>query len=286
MKYGICCSTAIGFSPTADDVLRFARNAEDLGYHSILVADHVLTPVGLDASAYPAGVFEPRIPWFDPLVLLTAIAGVTKSIRLGTGITVVSYRPPIQQAQAVATLDYLSGGRCFYGAGVGWMREEFDALEIPFAQRGRRADEYIAIMKLLWSGSGEGYDGEFVRFAGGRLNPLPRQRPHPPIFIGGETPAALKRTARLGNGFYINWKSRDEFATILGQLSIYAADVGRSLADFYQQLGATDIAFVRTAKEEIPEYEAMGLDEIIFNPKCASVDEGIDAMKAFADEFF
>ena len=286
MKYGISCNAAIGFSPTAEEVLRFARAAEEIGFHSILVSDHVLTPSTFDASTYPAGVFESRTPWYDPVVLLAAIAAVTKTIKLGTGIIVTAYRPPIQQAQAVATLDFISGGRFFYGAGVGWMRDEFDALGIPFTERGQRADEYIEVMKLLWSGSGEGFHGKFVDFDGGHLNPLPVQRPHPPIIIGGETPPAIRRIARYGDGFYINWKSIEQFRNILDWIDANMAEGRGRAEDLYQQMGATDVAIVREAKDRLPEYEAMGLDEIILSPTCASLDEGLATISNFARDFF
>lgn len=286
MNYGICCTTAMGFSPTAQDVLRFARLAEEVGFHSIVVADHVLTPKGFDSAAYPAGVFEPRTPWYDPLVFLAAIAGVTHRIRLGTGIIVVPYRSPIQQAQAVATLDFISGGRFFYGAGIGWMRDEFDALGIPFSERGRRTDEYLEVMKLLWSGSAETYNGAYVQFGGGSLNPLPVQRPHPPVLIGGESAPALRRIAKYGDGFYINWKSADEFDAILHQLDANMAENGKSAKNLYMQMGVTDLSILSQSRRQIPAYAAMGLNEIILNPKCASVDEGIEVMQDFAREYF
>lgn len=285
MKYGISCNAAMGLSPTTEDLRRFARAVEEIGYHSILVADHVLIPNSFDASACPAKVFEPKTPWFDPFVLLAAIADVT-TIRLGTDIIVVGYRPPIQQAQAVATLDFIRGGGFFYGAGIGWNRSEFNALGVPFAERGKRADEYIEVMKQLRSGCAESYRGTFVDFDGGRLNPLPAQRPHPPILIGGETPPALRRIAKYGDGFDINWKSVDEFRSILVQLVTNLAGGGRSASDLYKQMGATDISLVTESRDRIVEYEKMGLDEIILSPKCASVDEGIELMREFARDFF
>jgi probable F420-dependent oxidoreductase len=286
MKYGISCNSLLGFSPSADDVIRCAQEAEKIGYHSFVVADHILIPKNFDASVYPAGVFESRTPWYDPLVFLGAIAGATKMIRLGTGIAVVAYRPPIQESQAVATLDFMSGGRCFYGAGIGWMREEFEALGVPFAERAQRADEYIEVMKLLWSGSGDAFHGKFIDFEGGRINPLPIQKPYPPVLIGGETPAALRRIAKYGDGFYINWKTLPEFKTILDRLASDMAHNARQVSELYKQLGATKIELVQSEKERIPAYEELGLDEIIYSPTCQSVDEGLAAMRRFAEEFF
>lgn len=287
MKFGISFNALLGFSPAADDVIRFVQEAEEIGYHSLSMGEHVIIPNKIDLSAYPAGVFDQHMPWYDPMVLLAAIAGATKTIRIGTGIAVVPYRPPIQEAQAVATLDFISGGRCFYGAGVGWMREEFDALGVPFNERGRRTDEYLQIMKLLWSGSGEPFHGKFISFEGGRINPLPTQKPHPPLLIGGETAPALERVAKYGDGFHINWKTLGELESIIAKISSYMAGSSRSVADLYMQVAATKIGLVQRAKPLLAEYEALGVDEIIYSPtKCHSSSEGFAAMRQFADEFF
>lgn len=285
MKYGICCTHMLGLSPSADDVIFCAQEAERLGYHSILISDHILMPNELNASVYPAGTFESGGRWYDPLVFLGVIAGATKTIRLGTGVAVVAYRAPVQQAQAIATLDFMSGGRFFYGAGLGWMREEFDAIGVPFSERGKRADEHIAVMKLLWSGSGEAFHGEYTSFPGGRINPLPVQNPHPAILIGGETSPALRRVARLGNGFYINWKTLSEYQQILEELAGYMADHGRTMSELYRQLAAPQIGLVQQNKAAIPDYEALGLDEIIFSPVCSSPDQGMALMRQFTEEF-
>jgi probable F420-dependent oxidoreductase len=286
MKYGIGFSHVFGPSPSFRDVVHLAQEAERIGYHSIVAADHVIEPESFDGSAYPAGTFQPGAHWFDPFVVLAAIAGCTETIRLSTGIAVVPYRPPVQQAQAAATLDFMSGGRFRYGAGIGWLREEYEALGIAFAERGRRTDEYLQVMKLLWEDSGTGFRGTFVDFPGGHLNPPPVQRPNPPILIGGDTPPALRRIATYGDGFYINWKTPAEFSDFLERLAGEMAERGRKVSELYMQTGATDIAPMRAQKGKISEYEAMGLDEIVYNPIAGSAAEGLEMMQVFADEFF
>lgn len=286
MKYGISCSSLLGYAPSPRDLARLAREAETIGYHSIMLGDHILTPAHFDGSRYPAGIFDPRFPWYDPFILLASVAGVTRTIRLGTGIAVVPYRPPIQQAQTIATLDFISEGRFFYGAGIGWMREEFEAIGVPFSERGQRTDEYLQVMQLLLSGTGEGFSGKYVDFAGGHLNPLPVQRPHPPFIIGGETRPALKRIAKYGDGFYINWKTIPEFKAILEELAVHMADNQREISSLYKQLAATDIELMRAEKDRLDEYAALGVDEFVFSPSCHSVEKGFDAIKRFADEFF
>ena len=284
MKYGISFTHLLGPSPSPGDVITFACEAEEAGFNSIAVSDHVLLSE-FDASAYPAGTFPPDVHWYDPYVVLAAIAGATTSIRLGTGVAVVPYRPAIQQAQAVASLDFMSGGRFFYGVGLGWMREEFAALGVPFSERGRRIDEYLAVMKLLWSGSGEGFHGEFVDFQGGRISPRPLSDPHPPILVGGETPAALRRMARHGDGFCINWKNLAEFQGLLDSLAPCMAAEGRQLSDLYMQLACTDPDLVRAERGNLGTYEDLGVTEITFMPAAGSPAEGLDLMHELADEF-
>lgn len=286
MKFGISCSQILGHTPTAGDILSMAREAEKIGYHSIMLGDHILTPNCFDDSNYPAGTFDAATPWYEPFVLLSALAGATTTIRLGTGIAVIPYRPPIQQAQAIATLDFISEGRFYYGAGIGWMREEFDALGVSFDERGRRSDEYLELITLLLSGRPEGYKGQFVDFPGGRLNPLPHQKPYPPIIIGGESPPAIRRIAGYGDGFYINWKSLPELDLFITALTDQMERNGRAVSSLYKQLATTDVAFIRAAKDMLPDYAARGVDEIIFSPVCDSPAEGMEAIKAFADEFF
>lgn len=286
MKFGLSCNSVLGHSPAPRDVMRLVQEAEAVGFHSIVAADHVLRPLAFDASAYPAGIFDAGTPWYDPFVLLGAIAGLTRTIRLGTGIAVIPYRPPVQQAQAIATLDFMSEGRFFYGAGIGWMKEEYEAVGVPFAGRGQRADEYLEIIKSLLSGKSDGFQGDCVNFSGGHIRPLPVQKPHPPIIIGGETQPALRRIAKYGDGLYVNWKTLAEFEQLLGDLAVHMADNGRDPSTLYKQLGATDTKLVRGAKDHLADYAAMGVDEIIWSPKYDGPAAGIDGVKRFADEFF
>ena len=284
MRFGIGITHLLGPSPSAQDVIECARAAEAREYRSIIVSDHVLT-MDFDKASYPAGTFPPSVPWFDPFVLLGVIAGATSTIRLETGIAVLPYRPAIQQAQAVATLDFLSGGRFQYGVGLGWMQEEFEALDVPFAERGRRVDEHLEFMKLLWSGSDAGFHGEFTDLARGRLHPLPAQRPHPPILIGGESPAAMRRVARHGNGFYINWKTLPEFKALIDDLTPLMEAAGRSVSDLHLQLAATDVEQVRNELAHLDAYEDEGLAEIVLAPVTGSVAEGLKVLHGIADEF-
>lgn len=183
-----------------------AQAAEELGFDSIWVSDHVVIPARIE-SPYPYspdGVFRlgPRAPYLEPLTALTYLAGCTRTVRLGTHVLILPYRHPIVTAKMLATLDVLSGGRLELGIGVGWMAEEFAALAAPaFARRGAVTDEQVRVFKALWTEDLPAFAGEFYRFEPLGAAPKPVQRPHPPIWVGGHSRAAIRRAARLGDGW-------------------------------------------------------------------------------------
>ena len=205
MQLGAHYSLGVGFTPTAEDYIRVAQRAEELGYSSLWLADHIVVPKKIDAP-YPWTAdgsvgFPLHAPFPDPLVLLSHIAAKTQHILLGTSVLIVPNRNPLQVAKAVATLDMVSGGRFLFGVGVGWLKEEFDVLKESFSERGKRTSEYIRIMKALWQGGPVGFTGSFFNFPEVYAIPTPLQKPHPPIIFGGESIAALKRVADLGDGW-------------------------------------------------------------------------------------
>jgi probable F420-dependent oxidoreductase len=194
---------------TVETIRLIASKAEAWGYGIVGVSDHLLVP-GSIAPNYPysesgefAWVADGSTDCMEQFTLLAWLAAVTTRVKLLTSVTVVPHRPPQFMAKSFATTDQLSGGRVVVGCGAGWMPEEFEALNLPsFEARGRVTDEYIAAMKTLWTESRATYQGEFVRFADVAADPKPAQKPHPPIWIGGESPAALRRAATLGDGWY------------------------------------------------------------------------------------
>ena len=205
MDFGFSLPTR-GPLATAEDVTAIARAGEDLGFGHCTVNDHIVLPrkVGSvypysQTGEWPGGAVG---DWLDPLGLLCFVAGATRRVRLLTSIIVIPYRPVLVQAKLLTTVDVLSHGRLLIGCGVGWMKEEFEALDVPFAARGRMADEYLTAFKELWRSDDPAFAGEFVNFSGIAFAPKPVQKPHPPFWIGGESPAALRRTARLGDAWY------------------------------------------------------------------------------------
>lgn len=217
-------------------ILELARLAEDRGFDSVWVADHVAFPVKF-ASQYPyaaKGEFPSRLsdPLLEPISVLGVLAGATKRVRLGTAVLVMPYRNPLLQARMLVTLDQFSGGRIELGAGVGWLEEEFEALDFhKFKQRGRATDESIEIFKAIAAGGEVGYEGEIYKFKPVFSAPGSVQRPHPPVMIGGVSDAALRRVVRHGNGWLGVAMGPGKLPERLGRLRELASEAGRPLSD-------------------------------------------------------
>ncbi len=196
-----------GAAATPEGLERIVRTGEASGFDLVAPNDHIVVPDGI-GSTYPytadgiwpgAAVGECH----EQLTAATFIAGRTERIGILTSVMVVPYRAPVLTAKILATADVLSGGRLIVGCGAGWMAEEIAAMGgPPFSERGRVTDEYIRVFKELWTSPDPRYDGQYTQFADIHFKPLPLQKPHPPIWIGGESLAALRRAARLGDGWY------------------------------------------------------------------------------------
>src|SRR5438105_6488196 len=204
MKIGLVFSNVILFG-TPDGARALAEAADETGVESLWTVEHVVVPEGYESpypysasGKMPGGETAP-IP--DPLVWISFVAGLTKRVRLATGILILPQRNPVVLAKECATIDVLSGGRLTLGVGIGWLAEEFDAIGVPFAERVGRTEEYIRAMRALWSAD-ETHSGEFVSFKNARSNPKPVQEGGIPIVVGGHTKAAARRAGRLGDGFF------------------------------------------------------------------------------------
>jgi probable F420-dependent oxidoreductase len=203
MKFAMTFANALGFA-TPEGAAEMGPAAEAAGFESVWTVEHVVFPDGYE-STYPydkSGKMPMRsdTPLPDPLIWLTWMAAHTNSLRLATGILILPQRNPGVLAKELATLDDLSGGRVELGIGVGWLKEEFDALGVPWAARGRRTDEYISAMRALWDSDHAEFNGEFVNFSGVSVNPKPANG-RVPIHIGGHSEAAARRAGLLGDGF-------------------------------------------------------------------------------------
>lgn len=243
-----------------------AAEAEALGYRSIWAPDHVAF-FDEYSSRYPhsdTGKFKflPDQGHIDDLQVLLAAAMATSTIRLGTSVEVVAIRNPLTRAREIAALDQFSKGRFQYGIGVGWKAEEFAAAGVPFDGRGARADHHLEAMRALWTQSRASYHSEYVSFDDVIMFPKPAQRPHPPILVGGVSRVALRRAARLGDGWY-GWKlTPEELTGCLEMLDDELAKVDRRRDDgFRVLLGAPHRAGL---VDELQEYADRGVDEFVF----------------------
>ena len=233
MRLGIALPN-YGPQATPEALRRLAAVAEGAGADSVWVSDHLVAPVDV-RSPYPyargrtAGTGTPGVieRFFEPLTTLAVLAGCTTRVGLGVSAYVMPYRHPVVTAKQVATLDALSDGRVLLAIGVGWLREEFEALGVPFEGRGRRTDEYIEVCRALWAGGEVRWEGEHVRLPALRTGPLPAQRPHPPVWIAGNSPAAIRRAARLGDGWHAIDLRADEIVPAVRRLREEAAARGR-----------------------------------------------------------
>jgi probable F420-dependent oxidoreductase len=208
------------------DLAELAREAEQLGYHSVWASEH------LWHSSYVAKRLGSR-PYHDPLTVLTAAAMTTTSIRLGTSVLVLPWHHPVRLAKTIASLDDLADGRVDLGVGVAVTEDEFANLGVDFKTRGRRTDDALAAIKALWTEEFPSHRGEFYRFEGMRFEPKPRQNPHPPILIGGGAPAALRRVAAFGDGWHALGQSPASLSESMTRLAEECALVGRDVADLH-----------------------------------------------------
>ena len=214
-----------------ESLLPLVAKIEALGFESVWTGEHVVIPKEY-VSRYPynntgkIGVAM-ETPFTDPLVTLSFVAAHTTRLKLATGINILPQTNPLLLAKQVASLDHLSGGRVLLGLGVGWLAEEFRAMGVPFENRGKRFDDYLNAMKKVWSGKLMEHQSKFLDWSGFKSFPLPNQRPHPPIIIGGHSPAALRRTVQMGDGWFGFTRDATNLAEIVFKLRIAAEAIDR-----------------------------------------------------------
>jgi probable F420-dependent oxidoreductase len=197
-----------------------AVRAEELGYDSVWVSDHVVVPHANVAN------FGRTI--FDPLITLGVIAGATSRVRLGTTVLIVPYRNAVVTAKMVASLDALSDGRVVLGVGAGWVAAESAMLGVPFAERGAMTDEYLQAMQELWTSKEPSFQGKYTRLSGLHFEPRPVQTPHPPIWVGGHSSAALRRTVRFGEAWHPINRPPEELRAGRAELARLCQELGRA----------------------------------------------------------
>jgi probable F420-dependent oxidoreductase len=258
-----------------------AEAADRLGFESLWLPEHLVLPIAMAGSPF-AGAEHPPVPpttqLFDPASLLSFVAARTSRVRLGTYVYLLGLRHPFITARAFATLDWLSGGRAVIGAGAGWLRSEWEALGIDPSTRGGRLDEAIDVCRRLWTEPTVAHDGRYFPFAEVAFEPKPVQQPIP-ILIGGESPVALRRAGRLGDGWIGMGGSPETAAAAVATMRAHRAESGRLEAPFEVTLGGAC-----TSEEDVAAWEAAGVDRLIVSPWQRTA-EVLDAMESFATRF-
>jgi probable F420-dependent oxidoreductase len=228
MKFGLAFASSIAID--GGTALETCRRAEAAGFESVWGGEHVVLPDAI-GSRYPYTAdgkipAEPDTPIPDPLIWLAFAAAAAPTLRLGTCILIVPQRNPLVLAKELATLDRLSGGRVELGLGVGWLKEEFDALGVAWERRGARNDEYVAAMRALWAGPHAEFHGEFVDFAPVTCSPRPVQS-RLPILVGGDTDAAIQRAVRIADGYFPGEGDAERLGRLIARLRAAAENAGR-----------------------------------------------------------
>lgn len=295
------------------DITTIAQRGEELGFSILAIPDHIVFPRSI-SSRYPysadgafsfAANFEGD--FLEPLALMAHLAAITTKARLLTSVMVVPYRDPILTAKLISTIDVMSGGRVTLGCGVGWMEEEFEAVNAPpFKERGKVTDEYISAFRELWSADNPSFKGKYTEFSDIFFAPKPVQNPHPPIWIGGESMPAIRRTARLGDAWYpIGCNPHHPLDTIakfsagLDCLNAEAEKIDRDPASI-------DLAFwavwfdnstptilesgermiltgsAQDTAGDIKALEELGVRHVLFNFLGATLEESLANMESFA----
>jgi probable F420-dependent oxidoreductase len=253
----------IGTGARREVIDAVAAGAEAAGFATLWAGEHVVM-VDDGASRYPYApdgriAVPAQADWLDPLITLSFAAAATSTIRLATGVLLLPEHSPLLLAKQVASLDVLSRGRLSLGVGVGWSREEFDALGVPFERRGARADEYLAAIRTVWRDDLASYAGEFVSFSGVRVNPRPVRDRRIPVVVGGNSDAALRRAARLADGWYgFNLEGIEHVRERIQLLRHACARAGRDPAEL-----DIAVALAGDAARDDEQLAAVGVDELV-----------------------
>ena len=307
MRYGFYLPTR-GPLGNPDDISAIAKTGERLGFSSIVFGDHIVFPVEI-SSPYPYtvdGGFPGVGDALEQLNLMSFIAGITKTVRLVNSVMILPHRNPLATAKMLATIDVLSKGRLTVGVGVGWMREEFEALSAPdFDKRGAASNEFLEIFKKCWTQDPVSHDGEFYSFKELRCMPHPVQNPHPPIWVGGHSKAALRRVAKYADGWHpVGATSAsplppEEFRLLLEALKVMMKSERRNYYDLTISLkapsydpglvpvGHSRLLFSGAPEriaQDISDYQAMGVHEVIFDFRTPPASRTIENMAYFMKE--
>lgn len=287
MKIAVLPPVRAGVCADPQWMTRYARHAEQCGFEAVVAVEHPLV-ISTYSSRYPYAEsgrmpLPDTCPIPDPLELLGFLAGVTTTLGLSTGVLVLPAHHPVVLAKRLATLDVLSGGRLRLGVGVGWMSEELEACGVDFSKRGRRADESIDAMRVLWSDTGpEGasFTGEFVSFANAHCHPKPARPGGVPIHVGGHSSASMRRAALRGEGWQPLGIGGDELRRGIAEVRRLTEEAGRDPEALEFTISASAPAISAATVEKM---SAMGVSRMIATSTEAVIDAALDELSALAD---
>lgn len=270
--------------PHVEAMIGLAQLAENVGFESVWTFEHTLVPIDYH-SKYPysptgkMGV-TPETNFVDPLIALAAVAAQTRTLRLGTGVNILSQANPLYVAKQAASLDFVSNGRFMLGVGIGWLEEEFKVAGTPFEHRGARFDDYVQAMRKVWSGETVEHKSEFLDWSGFKSYPVPIQDPFP-VVIGGAKGKAFERTARYGNGWFAPTASPDQLAPMLDELDKACAEVGRDRAEIEVSAmwfpNPDDLG-------DVERYAELGVSRLIAPVQALGQGNPVDNVKAFGEK--
>jgi probable F420-dependent oxidoreductase len=283
MKVGLAFASSIAVD--GESALDICRRAEDSGFESVWGGEHVIIPDKIE-SRYPYTAdgkipAEPDTPVPDPLIWLAFAAAAAPKLRLGTCILIVPQRNPLVLAKELATLDQLSGGRVELGLGVGWMKEEFEALGVEWARRGARNDEYVAAMQALWSGAHAEYHGEFVDFEGVTCSPRPVDGSIP-ILVGGDSDAAVRRAVKIADGYFPGEGDTERLGKLITRVRQGAEDAGRDPDSI--EINAMFGAQMMNPEEGIEQLSALGVGRIMIPAFFFAGPGGLDRLSELGEK--
>jgi probable F420-dependent oxidoreductase len=249
-----------------------AKAIEERGFASIWAPEHVIF-FDKYKSQYPYADHGKLLGFdhgmMEPWTVLSYVAANTKRVRLGSSICLVPQRNPVYTAKQITDVDFLSGGRVDFGVGAGWLKEEFDALQVPFERRGARTSDYIRVMQALWTMKRPSYQGEFYTLPECTQNPKPVQTPHPPIFFGGESKAALRRVATQGQGWMGASMMPEDLPEKLALLDTLLAEHQRKRSD----IKVYTLPNIAPKAELFPQYEDLGVEQVIHLVPMKNIDD-------------
>jgi probable F420-dependent oxidoreductase len=266
-----------------EQMVGLAQLAESLGFESVWTFEHVMVPVEYE-SRYPYSSngkmgIGPEGVFMDPLIALSAVAAQTQTIRLGTGVNILSQANPLLLAKQAATLDVLSNGRFMLGAGIGWLKEEFDAMGVPFERRGARYDDYVVAMRKVWSGEVVEHHSDFIHWSGFKSYPLPVQEGGVPIIVGGSKGKAFERIARYGDGWFAPTNDAASLSPMLEQLKAACQHFDRD----YDSVEITSMWDNQGGIDAIRAFEDIGVARVIV-PLFALGADPVAGVKQLAED--